>query len=56
VIAGMARCPQLSSVKDAEMNGYVVFILNRMQASPSITIAPWDGWRGHARNASRWAC
>ena len=33
VIAGMARRLQLSSAKDAEMNGYVVFILNRMQAT-----------------------
>jgi len=33
VIAGMARRLQSSSAKDAEMNGYVVFILNRMQAT-----------------------
>ena len=33
VIAGMAHRLQLSSAKDAEMNGYVVFILNRMQAT-----------------------
>jgi hypothetical protein len=33
VIAGMARRLQLSSAKDAKMNGYVVFVLDRMQAT-----------------------
>ena len=33
VIAALARRLQLSSAKDAEMNGYMVFILNRMQAT-----------------------
>ena len=33
VVAGLARRLQLSSAKDAKMNGYVVFILDRMQAT-----------------------
>jgi hypothetical protein len=33
VIAGMGHRLQLSSARDAEMNGYVVFILSRMQAT-----------------------
>lgn len=33
VVAGLVRRLQLSSNQDAEMNGYIIFILNRMQAT-----------------------